>query len=865
MTILCISLSLLFVACNKTEYKLTYIAGSGGTITGELVQTVEQGQSGGQVVAVADSGYLFAKWSDGVTTPSRIDKNVQKDISVTAEFVQQSTGNGGNSNSGDSGNSNPGDNNPGTSGGGNNPGESGGESGGDNSQEGGNTPDGTEPGGNQPEQTPVVMHSDFVGTWINVGYRVTSLGQPYFHYEGSSGEIGFDRRVVIGADGQLTYTEDKQLQKTKLVGNASENNQDYNFTFKKPVNDDGARWFYLAKRQGDYLYLQLTDDSFEHDDYGWDEIFVKVSDEVSSQTNADGTEKASSFLYHVVNDEIEIIKYVGVNTNIKIPAQIDGKNVTKIAKAAFSVSKVESVVFPSTVRIIGTQSFIYSPDLIDVSFADGSQLWSIDSGAFAYCEKLETVELPEGLIYLYDEAFKYCRSLESVSVPESVGIFGDRVFFSCENLVSIAFDPDIQLSSIGEYACADCSKLEQVTIPNSVQRIKDFAFYGTEIKQLDFGSNSQLTTIGALAFNTCSSLKKVVLPATLQQIGNEAFAQCFELSELVFAQDSQLATIGDFAFHNCSALTSVTLPDSINSIGQESFKSCNIFKLIIPSGVDYIGRYAFEYNQNISIFCEAETQPTDWQTNWQGEIQNIYWYSTNKPTTEGKYWHFVNDYPVIWTETDFSNMTYLAFGDSITFGADCFNGLAQMANPYPSLVKLELGLDSVANYAVNGSTIATNVDDLYSIYTQIATASSGGDIISIMGGVNDYNRNVEIGSINDVSTTTFFGSLNAICQTLKQKYPDAFIFFMTPFKEYPYQQTTCDTKNAKGYVLEDYANAIKQVCNNFDIPVLDMFTHGKYELEFAVSGSDGIHPSQEFFKNYTAPQIAQFLRDNYKN
>lgn len=609
ITILCFSLSLLFVACNKTEYKLTYTAGSGGTITGELVQMVEQGGDGSQVVAVADSGYLFAKWSDGVTTPSRIDKNVQKDISITAEFVVQSTDNGGNST--------PGDNNPGTSGGENNAGESGGGS----SVEGDNNPDGTESGGNQPEQTPIVMDSEFVGTWINVGYRVTSLSQPYFHYEGSSGEIDFDRRVVVSADGQLTYTEDKPLQKTTLVGNASENNQDYNFTFKKPVNDDGARWFYLAKRQGDYLYLQLTDDSFEHDDYGWDEIFAKVSDEVSSQTNADGTEKASSFLYHVVNDEIEIIKYVGVNKNIKIPSQIDGKNVTKIAKGSFVISKVESVVFPSTVRIIGTQSFIYSPDLVDVSFADDSQLWSIDSGAFAYCEKLATVELPEGLIYLYNEAFKYCRSLESVSVPESVGIFGDRVFFSCENLVSIAFDPDIQLSSIGKYACADCSKLEQVTIPNSVQRIKDFAFYGTKIKQLDFGSNSQLTTIGELAFNTCSSLKKVVLPATLQQIGNEAFAQCFELNELVFAQNGQLATIGVRAFGECYSLKNIVVPTSVTTVGHGAFSATQL-----------------------KVFTEYTTRPFGW---YDDQDWIVYWGSQMHKDSQGVIYAVKDDHAIV--------------------------------------------------------------------------------------------------------------------------------------------------------------------------------------------------------------------------
>lgn len=218
---------------------------------------------------------------------------------------------------------------------------------------------------------------------------------------------------------------------------------------------------------------------------------------------------------------------------------------------------------------------------------------------------------------------------------------------------------------------------------------------------------------------------------------------------------------------------------------------------------------------------------------------------------------------------NFSSFVYFAFGDSITYGSDCYNGLAQMDDPYPSLVASDLHLKSYNNFGVVASTIATDVVNtnnytLPSIYDCVLDANSGADIISVMGGVNDYNTNVELGTIEDVSTTTFYGSLNAICKELKTKYPESFIFFMTPYKEFPYQQTTCDTENEKGYILEDYANAIKVVCGMYSIPVLDMFTYGNYEIEFSSNGSDGIHPSQEFIREYTAPQIAEFIRQNYR-
>jgi len=65
---------------------LTYTAGMGGSITGSPVQVVVDGASGSAVTAVADTGYTFTQWSDGVLTASRTDIAVTSAISVTALF-----------------------------------------------------------------------------------------------------------------------------------------------------------------------------------------------------------------------------------------------------------------------------------------------------------------------------------------------------------------------------------------------------------------------------------------------------------------------------------------------------------------------------------------------------------------------------------------------------------------------------------------------------------------------------------------------------------------------------------------------------------------------------------------------------------
>lgn len=82
-----VALSLgLLAACAPNEYTLKYAAGEGGGVTGETEQVVKEGEDGSTVTAVADFGYKFVKWSDGVTTAERTDREVSEDITVTAEF-----------------------------------------------------------------------------------------------------------------------------------------------------------------------------------------------------------------------------------------------------------------------------------------------------------------------------------------------------------------------------------------------------------------------------------------------------------------------------------------------------------------------------------------------------------------------------------------------------------------------------------------------------------------------------------------------------------------------------------------------------------------------------------------------------------
>jgi hypothetical protein len=74
--------------CAKAEtlYSLEYSAGDGGSIAGFAVQTVAEGSDGQGVIAVADTGYRFVRWSDGNTNAARTDGSITGNGVFEAEF-----------------------------------------------------------------------------------------------------------------------------------------------------------------------------------------------------------------------------------------------------------------------------------------------------------------------------------------------------------------------------------------------------------------------------------------------------------------------------------------------------------------------------------------------------------------------------------------------------------------------------------------------------------------------------------------------------------------------------------------------------------------------------------------------------------
>ena len=289
--------------------------------------------------------------------------------------------------------------------------------------------------------------------------------------------------------------------------------------------------------------------------------FVSTGLSVSAATTADG-----NFEYAGNEDGgVTITKYTGSDTEVVIPAKIDGKKVTSI----------------------GDRAFAYCASLTSVTIPDS--VTSIGDGAFGYCKSMTSVTIPNSVMSIGDYAFAYCSSLTSVTIPDSVTSIGRQLFYECSRLTSVTI-PD-SVTNIGDWAFAWCYRLTSVTIPDSVMSIGDWAFFNCE-NLTSITIPDSVTSIGDEAFGYCESLTAVTIPDSVTSIESGAFIGCESLTAVTIPDS--VTSIGYGAFYNCENLTSITIPDSVTSIGENAFYDCKgLTSVTIPDSVTSIGSEAF--------------------------------------------------------------------------------------------------------------------------------------------------------------------------------------------------------------------------------------------------------------------------------
>lgn len=158
-----------------------------------------------------------------------------------------------------------------------------------------------------------------------------------------------------------------------------------------------------------------------------------------------------------------ITDYVGSDTNVVIPAAIDGTPVTKIAQGAFMAKDIENVVIPSTVTYVGDYAFDYC-DSLDSLYFYGDVPTNLSSATYDMSIS--------GLIY--------CVALEEMTMPRSLATMGDAVFYKAwKSLKTVIFPDEVQITSLPASTFESCQALTYVYLGKNITSTGPVSLYDT--------------------------------------------------------------------------------------------------------------------------------------------------------------------------------------------------------------------------------------------------------------------------------------------------------------------------------------------------------------------------------------------------
>lgn len=193
-------------------------------------------------------------------------------------------------------------------------------------------------------------------------------------------------------------------------------------------------------------------------------------------------------------------------------------------------------VIPNTVSVIGARAF-YGSVVASVVFPNS--LRDIGYEAFCWCDSLRTVDLPASVKRVECGAFASCASLKSINVDTQNRYYSsmDGVLFNyCQDtiiqypagkigktyavpntVIAVNDGYNRELSQIyGGYTPSGVfskSKLQSVSIPNTVNYVGHYAFYNCPILSL-VTLGSAVDSIGIYAFSQDSVLRAIVCLGT---------------------------------------------------------------------------------------------------------------------------------------------------------------------------------------------------------------------------------------------------------------------------------------------------------------------------------------------------------------
>lgn len=369
--------------------------------------------------------------------------------------------------------------------------------------------------------------------------------------------------------------------------------------FKKLVGD-------IAKTVGESLE-DVSNEAKKSFQEAREEIKKNIQEAKQNQFNYDDDDDDDNWDYPLTklsDDDDDIRIQLGTFKNGVLT--IDEGHTTLGEDALEGYKKIRKVVFPSTLREIDGCFFSehgHEDYLEEVDFSKVKLLKEIPDGLFENCERLQKIDIPEGVEIIGSSVFDSCTNLRKITFPSTLKSLQSTTY-ECEMIEELDLSKVHLLEEIPEYFISENCDIQTLVIPVGVKIVGD-------------------------EFASSKSIREVYVPYTVEKIGT---LNDDEYAPDVYIYTNKLTDIESL----CAYIKTLYVPEELYVYYAELLKEVDDTEVRLRKmPADKLDFYGTPVPPLTEVAKEEETQDTQEESqDTQEEILDIQKESEEIPTIQ---------------------------------------------------------------------------------------------------------------------------------------------------------------------------------------------------------------------------------------